>query len=213
MPRAAPGEVYREALHRPLPNEILIPEKIKLRYGMMCSVRVGMEPKIHPKVQQLISSFTLHNPGFRVERGRLGEVESLVGDCRPPPPGNPRRPICGTSLFKMHDRHGINPVSCAGWFTFLPDRRKDGGVSLLFIRRYSFNRYKKLSNLKKLARIQNFKNIRSFLSCTDRMRVLRFGRSPSHLYGTLQVGTPPIVITSVLNKKDGPYALSVLSVR
>jgi hypothetical protein len=33
-----------------------------------------------------LCSFTLQFSGFWVERGGLGEVVSLVGDCRPPPP-------------------------------------------------------------------------------------------------------------------------------
>ncbi len=53
-----------------------------------------METDLHLDVSRYYwcGAFTQLLSGIGVERGRLGEVVSLVGDCRPPPPGNPHRP-------------------------------------------------------------------------------------------------------------------------
>jgi hypothetical protein len=146
------------------------------------------------------SSFTLQIPCVMVKRGRLGEVESLVGDCRPPPPGNPHRPTTRACVIRWSGRSVYGLVKFASYGLFLLPRKKTGVHSLRSIRFHSFNNSKNLSNLKKLNKFQYFKKSRSFFSCTRTSTVLRFGHSHSHPYGLQIVGSPPIAITSVLEE-------------
>lgn len=203
MPCAAPGEIAREALHQILPEYHSVYERNRLVYDDVYTHINWMEPRIRPGIcsPQLISSFTPQNPDFRVERGRLGEVESLVRDCRPPPPGNPHRPINRRTIISCDGWLKKYQILISGLSVFIPSCTKKRGEFSSIIRLHSFNRIKRLSNLKILNYAQYFKKTRSFLSCADRIPVLRFLRSHSHLYGIKQVGSPPIVVTFVLEKQ------------
>jgi hypothetical protein len=142
--------------------------------------------------------FTLHASGFRVERGRLGEVESLVGDCRPPPPGNPRQPTTLSSINLRSGGLGKNPFTCTGFIAFIPKWQKNGGVFLPMCMYHTFNNTENPYNLKKLIQPQYFKNNCSYFSCAEKCTVLEFVNSHYHLYGVRLVGLPSIAITNVL---------------
>jgi hypothetical protein len=143
--------------------------------------------------------FTLHFSCFEVERGRLGEVVSLVGDCRPPPPGNPHRPTildqCKTGLH----RKVMSPVNnTQGSLIFSSKKKNIGEVLLKIWKQFSFNRYQITINLKKLNNIQYFKNNCSYFYCMVKNHVLEFAHFHSHLYGLRDVKPPSIANTNVL---------------
>ncbi len=143
--------------------------------------------------------FTPHFSFFEVERVRLGEVVSLVGDCRPPPPGNPRRPASseysGQGSEKAWTRHGI---TSAGRIFITPNCKNYGGEYLILWKRCSFNNLRKRNNLKKLNNLQYFKKNGSYFSCTWTKHVLKFSCLHSHLCGLRGVESPSIAITNVL---------------
>jgi len=139
-----------------------------------------------------------HSSGFRVESGRLGEVESLVGDCRPPPPDNPHQLITRSSINCISGELWKNPFPCDGFIEFIPKWQKNGGVSLSMCRHHSFKNIEYPYNLKKLIQSQYFKNDCSYFSCVEKCTVLEFVSSHYHLYGLRLVGLPSIAITNVL---------------
>jgi hypothetical protein len=143
--------------------------------------------------------FSLQFSGFGVERGRLGKVVSLVGDCRPPPPGNPHRPsdsIC--THDGLEGRRVRTARAVIGGFCFTPRNPKYGVVLSSGWTHHSFNKYQITSNLKELNNPQYFKNNRSYSSCVGRKPVLEFVHLHSHLCGQMEVEPPPIAITNVL---------------
>jgi len=142
--------------------------------------------------------FIQHSSGFRVERGRLGEVESLVGDCRPPPPDNPHQPTTWSSINLLSGRPRKKPFPCNGFIAFIPKWQINGGVSLSMCRQPSFNNIEYPSYLKKIIQSQYFKNDCSYFSCVEKCTVLEFVGSHYHLYGSRLVGSPSIAITNVL---------------
>jgi hypothetical protein len=80
----------------------------------------------------------------------LGEVESLVGDCRPPPPGNPRQPTTLISTDLWNGGLRKNPFIQNGFNVFIPKWRKKGKVFLPMYKHLSFkiaNIYIILKNL------------------------------------------------------------------
>src|SRR4030042_620588 len=83
---------------------------------------------------------------FTVERGRLGEVVSLVGDCRPPPPGNPRQP-----MTLMYTNQGCNwrwtsQARIHGRKPFFTSKCKHSGENFLIVWKHcSFNKLQNTS--------------------------------------------------------------------
>jgi hypothetical protein len=102
MPRAAPGFNARGALGRNLLVKYHRSAHAMDRHGAGVLGYSLAVVHSHPVLRHSDSavSLPLHIPGSWVVCGCLGEVESLVGDCRPPPPGNPRRPP-GMALWCM----------------------------------------------------------------------------------------------------------------
>jgi hypothetical protein len=142
--------------------------------------------------------FIQHSSGFRVERGRLGEVESLVGDCWPPPPDNPHQLITRSSINLLSGGLWENPFPCDGVIEFIPKWQIYGGFSLSMCSHRSFINTEYPYNLKKLVQSQYFKNDCSSFSCVEKCTVLEFVCSHYHLYGLRLVGLPSIAITNVL---------------
>ena len=200
MPRAAPGFNARGALGRNLQMDYY--RSAHAMNGHVAGV-LGYSLEVvdsHPVLQCSDSavSLPLHIPGSWVERGCLGEVESLVGDCRPPPPGNPRRPSIMGLWHMLEGWPRQNLFERNRFVAFFPGRQKSGGYFLPLIRDHSFNNVCNCPNLKKLNKSQYFKNFCSFFSCADKRTMLRFGHSHCHLYGFRLVGSPSIAITFVL---------------
>jgi hypothetical protein len=204
MPRAAPGYFARGALCRDLPDH----HRVTVRYSDSCLERClycpGMEIHRHRYGSRSKKwySFTLQFSGFGVERGGLGEVVSLVGDCRPPPPGNPRRlsaPECMDARLyerRVWTSHAVNEGFC---FTLV--NPIIGEVLSPGSMHCSFNKPQKPCNLKELNNPQYFKKNRSYYSCVGRKPVLKFGVLHSHLCGQREVEPPPIAITNVLETR------------
>jgi len=190
----------------------MIPVRELVRYTEGCSPWSGSKTCTRPDLRRfnIRNSFIQHSSGLKVERGRLGEVESLVGDCRPPPPDNPRQPTAGSNVNQLSGGLRKNPFPCNGFVTFIPKWQKNGGVSLSMCRHHSFNKAEYPYNLKKLIQSQYFKNDCSYFSCVEKSSVLEFVSSHYHLYGFRLVGSPSIAITNVLIIKGNPYALSLL---
>jgi hypothetical protein len=204
LPRTAPGNNAMGALRRDLPDQV----QATVRYSDSCLVRCPgnseMEVDLHRYgyQSQQWCSFTLQFSGFGVERGVLGEVVSLVGDCRPPPPGNPHRPItpvyCKAGLGGQRVR---TARAVMGGFCFTAGNSKSGELLPSGWMQHSFNNNQKPHNLKELTIPQYFKNNRSYSSCMGRKHVLEFLHFHCHLCGQLVVEPPPIAITNVLETR------------
>ncbi len=203
MPRAAPGDIARGALRRKLPEDLRVSVCNSDRYLSSYSYRLDKEISLlhHKSRSNKCCHFTLHSSGFGVERGRLGEVVSLVGDCRPPPPGNPHRPtIPMSSINWVGGRHLSPPPVGSGSIGFTSVKPKNGGFFLPVSMHCSFNSNPLNTNLKDLNYIEYFKNNRSYFSCAGKNPVLKFEHFHSHLCGFNQVEPPSIAITNVLGK-------------
>jgi len=200
MPRAAPGISARGALCRIIPGEPIVPVHKMGGYMEGYSSRSRSEIHIRPEVQKSYcrKNFTPHSSVFWVERGCLGEYESLVGDCRPPPPGNPRQPIIQPRNTRWNGGLEQNPYCNDGFVAFIPRWQKNRGAILPVSRYHSFNINKNRTNLKKSIPSQYFKIICSYFSCAVKCTVLEFDSSHCHPYGFLSVGPPSIAITNVL---------------
>ena len=201
MSRAAPGVFARGKLRRNLP--VVCRESVRNhdRGWSKRPYRQRMGSGLHPLQNESTkcSSFTLHLSGNRVGCGRVGEVVSLVGDCRPPPPGNPRRP---TKLNKPGEwvvskqtdsRKKGKKVTC-----FSSKMRDSGGVSSLLCVGSSFNYCLNLWNLKIFKSNEYFKINCSSFYCSWRKPVLEFVHLHSHLCGLTGVKPLSIAITDVL---------------
>ena len=201
MPSAAPGVTARGALRQINPETSWIPAQLSGRTKEGCSSFQGRETEFRPDERRLHSwfYFTRHLSVFGVECGRLGEVESLVGDCWPPPPGNPRRPLPRRSGSAPGDGLDKNPrIIKHGFFVFIPKWLKNGGVFLPIRKLHTFNIFKYWHNLKEINYSQYFKNKRSYYTCAQKCSVLEFGSFHYHLYGVRLVEPPSIAITNVL---------------
>ena len=201
MTHAAPGDFARGALRRKLPEYLRVSVRNSDRYLLSIPYRMGKESILLPYESRFekCSYFTLHLSGFGVERGRMGEVVSLVGDCRPPPPGNPRQPTNPDGNIRWIDWRHMNPPQVGSGQTGLTTiKRKNGGIFLSVTRHCSFNNNLLNTNLKDLDIIQYFKNNRSYFSCVGKNPVLKFEHFNSHLCGLKEVEPPSIVITNVL---------------
>jgi hypothetical protein len=122
MPRAAPGDIVRGALRRNFPENLRVSVCNSDGYTIICPYRLRMESLFHPHGSRSTkwSYFTQQLSCFEVEGGCLGEVVSLVGDCRPPPPGNPRRPSTPAHIDKNWDEWRMRPAHVAWGVFFLP---------------------------------------------------------------------------------------------
>jgi hypothetical protein len=202
MPRASPGVITRGQLRRvSLSNIGTIVGGFDWHHAGRPTC-LWREIYSHPYERWLQKRyyFTQHLSGIGFGCGRLGEVESLVGDCRPPPPGNPRRPfhIAGRN-WRGDEMWNKTVESGTRFYASIPITHHHGGIFLTIAKYYSFNRYQKTTNLKRLIHPQYFKNNCSYFSCTEKGSVLEFLNFHYHLYGDWLVKPPSIAITNVLD--------------
>jgi hypothetical protein len=201
MSRATPGGKAWGSLRRELMRDQREPACYSGWPPMKCLYQTGIGLYFLPcgHRSNYWCSFTLQLSGFGVERGRLGEVVSLVGDCRPPPPGNPRRPACMSGRFQLQEgrKLGRGGLSLGG-MGFTPKNSVNGGIRTSNSILSTLYKYQYHSNLKELNKTQYFKKNRSSFSCTGKHPVLEFDGLHSHLCGLLEVKPPPIAITNVL---------------
>jgi hypothetical protein len=201
MAFAEPDQTLWGGLRQGSQNKIRVSIRYPDRYIWKHPYRMGMERVIHPIQGMIIGrcTFTLQSSGLCVGRGRLGEVVSLVGDCRPPPPGNPRRP---TRLRIFERKYG-------GWRSgkvvigkrgggFTATMGKPGEIYTSIEAPSSLYKLQVYNNLKESNTPQNFKKIYSYSSCIRGEHVLEFLHLHSHLCGLKVVEPPPIAITNVL---------------
>ena len=201
MPRAAPGDFARGALRRKLPEYLRVSVRNSDRYQSSYPNRMGKESYLllYESRHEKCCYFTQHLSGFGVDRGCMGEVVSSVGDCRPPPPGNPRQPTSPVgNISWIGGRHMNPPQVGSGSTGFISIMQKNGGVFLPVSIHCSFNSNQLNTNLKDLDLNQYFKNNRSYFSCIGKDPVLKFEHFHSHLCGLMEVEPPSIAITNVL---------------
>ena len=205
MPRASPGAIAWGALRRKNLREISAPACNADRQKAAHPSTLVKEAYILTDERWLYKRryFTLDLSGIGVGCGRLGEVESLDGDCRPPPPGNPRRPSRAAKRICRNVKLSRNLASIgAGRHAYYQRFHHSGGF-FLPIRKYrTLNKKQKIANLKKLIHQEYFKNNCSYFSCTEKFSMLEFDRFHYHLYGDWLVKPPPIAITNVLEIQD-----------
>jgi hypothetical protein len=200
MPRAAPGAIARGALRWILTGEPTISGQKFGRYDYGYSSRKWCMYCIEPGLRKYENAdyFTLHSSIIVVVSGRLGEVVSMEGDCRPPPPGNPRLLSTWSSDELSSGELLKDPFSKVGLSGFNFNLQKNGGEFLTLYKHLSLKIHRYPSNLKKFIRTEYFKNICSYFSCAVKCTVLEFVNSHCHLYGFRVVGLPSIAITNVL---------------
>ena len=201
MPRAAPGDNAKGAMRRTLTGYKRVPAHETRRCCASHSYWLEMEKTVHRSASSLKKwcTFTLQNSAFEVGRGRLGEVVSLVGDCRPPPPGNPHRPtIRYDHSYKIWGDLRVQSRCKVGDRFLTTQNTINGELTILNRMRSSLYSNHNSSNLKKCRKIEYFKVNRSFISCTVKYPVLEFCQLYSHLCGSMEVEPPPIAITNVL---------------
>jgi hypothetical protein len=199
MPRAIPGAFILELLRRRFPVRLYKSVQNVDRRAAKCLTR-GLMAECLPSIARTLllrNTFTLPFSGFGVARGRLGEVERLVGDCRPPPPGNPRRPATIWILKHQGDEWRANPTINRPVFSH--QYQQNGGFFMQLWKGCSFNIKEMNTHLKKLKNIQYFKNIHSSFYCTLIMPVLESSIFHSHLCGVRVVEPPSIAMTNVLD--------------
>ncbi len=201
MPRAAPGEVARGAVRRKLPEYQGTLARQPGRSPVNGPHRSRMEMLLH-RIERGNThvGFTRLLSGIGVERGRLGEVVSLVGDCRPPPPGNPLRPP-GTQPFFPAGRASttLRGKSTPRIEENLP---RHGDITVLISLPTSFNNYQNSGNLKDLKSSEYFKKNRSYFTCICKLPVLKFGSFHSHMCGLKGAEPPSIAMTNVLELQE-----------
>ena len=198
MPRAARGVIARLAMRRILPGHPSFLADALIRQEDEYSPNLGRGIQFYLDKRKWCY-FAQHSSGRGVELGRLGEVESLVGDCRPPPPGNPRRLTVLSSCESKSGGRLKSPVQPGrGFYVFNHAWQRKGVVYLPIRMHSSLNITKIHRNLKRLNKTENFKNTYSYFSCNARCNVLKFGIFHYHLYGAWLVEPPSIAITNVL---------------
>ena len=213
MLRAAPGEDARGALRRKFIGNPRISVVYHDGYTRINLYPGRMGNHLHPAGSRSNhgSTFTRKISSSEVELGRLGEVVSLVGDCRPPPPGNPRRPITPGSIpTGSQGKYQNQPGACLVGSFFSVNVLNTGGFFLTVWKQSSFNNYRKITNLKELNKFQYFKNNCSFSSCMRCMHVLKFCTSllpPMRVIGS----ETPVYSDYKCSSNIGlHYALSIL---
>jgi hypothetical protein len=200
MSRAAPGVSARGRLRRKSPEYLGESAGYSDRCWSKCPYRKGMEKDLHAygNGAKKYGSFTLHLSGYGVGCGRLGEVVSLVGDCRPPPPGNPHRPTNLDSNPKAVSKQSSFVWQDRGMMHFSTKKRNFWGFFIPVGNHCSFNNTSKNWILKNIKRIEYFKVNRSSFYCTWKKPVLEFEHLYSHLCGSNGVEPLSIAITYVL---------------
>jgi hypothetical protein len=205
MSRAASGVFARARLRRNFAeyyNESVV---MNARCWSKCPLRQGMERKLHPNQDgsTKFGSFTLHLSDFGVGSGRLGEVVSLVGDCRPPPPGNPRRPKwLGNPGLQVGIKQTESSQVDRGDLNFSSINPNFGGVFSPLSVSCTFNIDNQDRNLKILQPGEYFKISRSSIYCRCWKPVLEFEHLHSHLCGSTGVKPLSIAITNVLGIQE-----------
>lgn len=200
MARAAPGVFARGRLRRKLPEYLAESDGSTVRCWSKCPYRKAMETDRHlnGNDSKKCRSFTLDLSGFGVGCGRLGEVVSLVGDCRPPPPGNPHRPTyLGSKGWVVNGQTSPRRMS-REMMQCSSKKRNFGGVFLPVCIHSTFKNIIKKGNLKILNHIEYFKKSYSSFYCTWEKPVLEFEHLHSHLYGIMGMEPLSIAITKVL---------------
>jgi hypothetical protein len=201
MPRAAPGDIATGALRRKLTESERVPARDSCRRCVMHFYWLDLR-KPNLRLAGRLKNwcyFTLKFSAYGVGRGCLGEVVSLVGDCRPPPPGNPHRPTISHDHFFEQCNDLRSQSKCKAMGRFLSTQFAKIGDSIVTdSKRFSLYKHQNGSNLKRLAKFQYFKKNRSFISCTGKYPVLEFCELYSHLCGIMEVKPPSIAITNVL---------------
>jgi hypothetical protein len=200
MTRAAPGVFARGRLRRKLPEYLEESDGSTARCWSKFLYRRGMVRDLHPNGNgpKKCGIFTQDLSGNGVGCGRLGEVVSLVGDCRPPPPGNPRRPSYVGCRNPAGSRQTSSVEMDRGKRLFSSKMRNYGGVFLSVCIHSSFNDILKKGILKNLNHIEYFKKTRSSFYCIWKKPVLEFEHLHSHLCGFKGVESLSIAITNVL---------------
>jgi hypothetical protein len=201
MSRAASGVFARGKLRRNFAEYFSESVVKNARGWSKCHHRQGMEKMLHPNQDGAIryGSFTLHVSDFRVGSGRLGEVVSLVGDCRPPPPGNPRQPIwLGNPGLRVGSKPADSGQEDRGEPYFSSIIHSIGGVFSPQSVTYTFNNQQQTWNLKIFKPCEYFKINRSSFYCRCRKPVLEFEHLHSHLCGSQGVKPLSIAMTNVL---------------
>ncbi len=201
MLRAVPGASASGAMRRRIPARFGVPAR---RMGRCQSQALTSKHGGRVALRTLIEKFSFTQPlsALWVVCGRLGEVESLAGDCRPPPPGNPRQPPFHRWMHLMEGGRQANPAAASTGFTgLICDWQNERGEILPFSVQHSF-KYSQFrspeGNLKKFKHQQKFKIIPLFLPCTGQTSVLYSAHLHSHLCGLWVVEPPSIAITNVL---------------
>jgi hypothetical protein len=201
MPRATPGVSARGVLRWKRYERLVSLVQFRDRRCSKHLYRWEMERFLHQSGIrfQLCGTFTLHSYGYGVERGCLGEVVSLVGDCRPPPPGNPHRLPFQKQKSAQERGGGNSQLKYTKWSRFHELKSTMHGELLAVnSKHHTFNTYLYQGNLKKLNRSQYFKKNRSFFSCIGNYPVLEFEQLHSHLCGLKVVELPSMAVTNVL---------------
>ena len=200
MPRAAPGVLARGALRRIIPGETGVSVQDMARYVEGFSLQQDCWFCIQPGLQNkpINDYLILHSSILQVDHGRLGEMVSMAGDCRPPPPGNPRLPLAWHKAKPSRDGAGSDALFQNEHPAIISRYQIMGNDFQPFSIRRSNNIQNISPNLKKLNLAQYFKKSHSSFSCAVKYTVLEFVNSHYHLYGYRLVGPPSIAMTNVL---------------
>jgi hypothetical protein len=213
MPRAAPGDNASGAGRRKLPEYLVVPGDYSDRHTIKYPYRSGMERDLYSQKNgsTQFGTFTQLLSVYGVERGRLGKVVSLVGDCRPPPPGNPHRPTTSRGeLDGIGGRHQKLVPEARGNLYFASSMHIAGGLIFPIWLPFSFNKHKKLRNLKILNSSEYFKENRSYFYCTEKKPVLEFGSFPIPPVRVEGMGTPSYSDNKCSRNAGIIYALPLL---
>jgi len=205
MSRAASGVFARARLRRNFAEYCSESVVINARCWSKCSLRQGMERRLRPNQDgsTKCGSFTLHLSDFGVGSGRLGEVVSLVGDCRPPPPGNPRQPKwLGNPGLRVGSKQADSRQDDSGDQYFSSIITNFGGVFSPQCVACTFNNHQQNRNLKIFKPGEYFKITRSSFYCRCMKPVLEFEHLHSHLCGLPGVKPLSIAITNVLEIQE-----------
>ena len=213
MPRAAPGDNARWAVRRKLPGYLEEPDHHSGGLLPKCPYRSGIGYYLHRSSYGSLkeTTWTQLLSVYGVERGRLGTVASLVGDCRPPPPGNPHRPLHPNGRVNRYPGNPQKPVKeSLKTAQFASIMHKIGGITNPVKTHFSFNKRLIPGNLKILNSAEYFKKNRSSYYCTEKKPVLEFGSFPLPPVRVLGSGTPIYSDNKCSSNVGVNYALPIL---